>query len=52
MGRKNKVLQGSEVITGSSGGPAATPPVSEIIAEFEKTEAEIRATFAELKEML
>ena len=28
------------------------PPVSEIMAEFEKTEREIQATFAELKEML
>ena len=28
------------------------PPVSEIMAELEKTEREIQATFAELKEML
>ena len=34
MGRKNKVLQGSEVITGSSGGPAATPTVSVIMPVY------------------
>ena len=28
------------------------PPVSEILADFEKAEQEIQATFAELKEML